>query len=222
MTLVIEVIAFSVLVFASSVSVIWYFRARRKMLKFIKEFTNELERELRPTDKEYVLLGYLVGYRARYKLEDGKRAYILLTTAPRYAFFYYPIARALKHEDRVTIMLELTGRIVLRELHAVKKEDTRTLNVLLRDLESQATKLSRTTVKTSKGDYEVFYEEPRDLDLISKIIDSRNKPIIKLSAYKNLNAVEVISKAELGSVNELLGSLRILTRNISKSASPQS
>lgn len=217
MILVIEVIAFSILIVASTISVIWYFRARKKMLKFIKEFTDELERELRPIDKEYVLLGYLVGYRARYKLEGGRKAYILLTTAPRHAFFYYLIARTLGREDRVTIMLELTGRSVLRELHAVKKGESRALNVLLRDLGPQAEKLSKTTMKTSKGDYEVFYEEPRDLDLINKIIDSRPRPIIKLSAYKNLNAVEIVSRAELGSVGELLESLKMLTKNISKS-----
>ncbi|MEM0025161.1 MAG: hypothetical protein QXV41_01130, partial [Zestosphaera sp.] len=85
--MIIEVIAFSALIIASAISVIWYFRGRRKMLKFIKEFTDELERELRPADKEYVLLGYLVGYRAKYKLEDGRNAYILLTTAPRHSFF---------------------------------------------------------------------------------------------------------------------------------------
>ncbi|MEM0244510.1 MAG: hypothetical protein QXV93_01620 [Zestosphaera sp.] len=215
--MIIEVIAFSALIIASAISVIWYFRGRRKMLKFIKEFTDELERELRPADKEYVLLGYLVGYRAKYKLEDGRNAYILLTTAPRHSFFYYLIARALNREDRVTIMLELTGRNVLRDLHAVKKGESRILNVLLRDLGSRAERLSRTIIKTSKGDYEVFYEEPRDLELINKIIDSRPKPIIKLSAYKSLNAVEVVSRAELGSVNELLGSLKILARNISKS-----
>lgn len=217
MILVIEIIAFSVLIVTSTISVIWYFRARRKMLKFIKEFTDELERELRPVDKEYVLLGYLVGYRARYKLEGGRKAYILLTTAPRHAFFYYLIARTLGREDRVTIMLELTGRSVLRELHAVKRGESRALSVLLRDLGSQAEKLNKTTMKTSKGDYEVFYEEPRDLDLINKIIDSRPRPIIKLSAYKNLNAVEVVSRAELGSVSELLESLKMLTKNISKS-----
>ncbi len=213
----IEVIAFTILVVASSASVVWYFRARRKMLRFIKEFTNELERELRPSDKEYVLLGYLVGYRARYKLEDGRNVYVLLTTAPKHSLFYYPIAKALKHEDRVTIMLELTGRSILRNLHAVRKNESRLLKVLLKDLERQAEKLNRITVKTSKGDYEVFYEEPRDLDLIRKIIDSRTKPILKLSAYKDHNAVEIVSKAELGSVSELFGSLKILARSISKS-----
>jgi len=215
--LAIEVVAFTILVAASSASVIWYFRARRKILKFIKEFTEELEKELRPSDKEYVLLGYLVGYRARYKLEDGKNVYVLLTTAPKHSLFYYPIARALGHEDRVTVMLELAGRNILRDLHAVRKNESRLLNVLLRDLNERAERLNRTIVETSKGDYEVFYEEPRDLDLIRKIIDSRTKSLLKLSAYKDRNAVEIVSKAELGSVNELLGSLKMFARSVSKS-----
>jgi hypothetical protein len=161
----IEIVAFTILVVASSASVIWYFRARRKILRFIKEFTEELEKELRPSDKEYVLLGYLVGYRARYKLEDGRNVYVLLTTTPKHSLFYYPIARALGREDRVTIMLELAGRNVLRDLHAVRKNESRLLNVLLRDLGERAGRLNRTVLETSKGDYEVFYEEPRDLDL---------------------------------------------------------
>jgi hypothetical protein len=213
----IEIVAFTILVVASSASVIWYFRARRKILRFIKEFTEELEKELRPSDKEYVLLGYLVGYRARYKLEDGRNVYVLLTTTPKHSLFYYPIARALGREDRVTIMLELAGRNVLRDLHAVKKNESRLLNVLLRDLGERAGRLNRTVLETSKGDYEVFYEEPRDLDLIRKIIDSRTKPLLKLSAYKDHNSVEIVSKAELGTVNELLSSLKTLARSVSKS-----
>lgn len=55
----VDLIAFYVLIAASIASVIWYFRARREMIRFLKEYTDELEKELKPVDKEYMLLGYL-------------------------------------------------------------------------------------------------------------------------------------------------------------------
>ncbi|MEM0014856.1 MAG: hypothetical protein QXX81_06935 [Zestosphaera sp.] len=215
-----EAIAISVLMAVSVAAALWYFRMRRRMIKFMKDFTEELERELRPRDKEYTLLGYLVGYKAVYELGEGRRAYVLLTTTPRYSFFYYPVAKALRHDDRVTIMLELTGRNVLRDLHAVKRGESRLMNTLAKDLGERLERLSKTTVSTARGIYEVFYEEPKDVGLLNRIVDTTSKPIYKLSAYKELNAVEVVSKPELGSVRELLESLRFLIRNISRSVGP--
>lgn len=218
----IEVLALSALMVVSVAAALWYFRVRKKMIKFMKDFTEELERELRPRDKEYTLLGYLVGYRAVYELDEGRRAYVLLTTAPRYSFFYYPVAKALRHEDRVTIMLELSRRSVLRDLHAVRKGEFRLMNTLEKDLGDRLKNLSKTLLNTAKGVYEVLYEEPKDVDLLNKIINTNPEPVYKLSAYKGLNAVEIVSRPELGSVRELLESLRLLTKNLSKSVSPTS
>lgn len=216
MASLLEVIALSALMVVSVASVLWYFRARKRMIKFIKEYTDELERELKPRSKEYVLLGYLVGYRAKYELEDGRKAYILLTTAPKYSFFYYPVAKALGREDRVTIILELPGRTILRDAHAVRKSESRLMNTLSRDLGNHLAKLSRSSIDTRQGVYDVLYEEPRDSDLLTKIINANARPLYKLSAYREFNAVEVVSKAEPGSVRELVKSLQVLVKGLSK------
>jgi len=62
-----------------------------------------------------MLLGYLVGYKASYKLGDGSRAYIRLTTTPRHSLLYYPITAIPKREDRVAIALQPSRRSVLRD-----------------------------------------------------------------------------------------------------------
>lgn len=113
-------------------------------------------------------------------------------------------------------MLEITGKNIQRNLHVIKKNESRLLKILQRDLESQLAKLNKTTLKTTKGDYEVYYEEQEDLNLVNKIINMKTTPIAKLSAYKNINAVEIVSKAESGHVRELIECLKTLTENISK------
>ncbi|MCS7099561.1 MAG: hypothetical protein NZ925_04385, partial [Sulfolobales archaeon] len=96
-------------------SVVWYFRMRRKMLVLMKKVTEDLEKSFKPVDKAYVLLGYLVGYRAKYDLENGDKVYILLTTAPRHSILYYPIARALKRTDRLEVAIANYSRYVSKE-----------------------------------------------------------------------------------------------------------
>ncbi|MEM3182187.1 MAG: hypothetical protein QW397_02115 [Fervidicoccaceae archaeon] len=212
-----EVIGLSALMIISVASVFWYFKMRKKILKFMKDFTDELEREFRPKDKEYMLLGYLVGYRAKYKLGDGRRAFVLLTTTPKHSLFYYPIAKVLKHEDRVTIMIELAGKKILRDAHAVKKSESRLLRTLSRDLGSRMDRLNTTSIQTKQGKFELFYESAADVELLAGIINSSYASIRKISAYKQINAVEIVSRAEHGVVHEIVESLRVLSKGLTES-----
>jgi len=49
--------------------VIWYFKMRKVMILLMKKVTDDLEKFFKPRDKSYILLGYLVGYKAIYDLE---------------------------------------------------------------------------------------------------------------------------------------------------------
>jgi len=216
-----DVIALSTLMILTVAIVVWYFRMRRKMIKFLKEFTIKLEEVLKPKDKEYRLLGYLVGYKAFFTLSDDSKAYVLLTTAPRLSLIYYPIARALGHEDRVTIALEPSRRRVVREAHAVKEGESRLKAILSKDLGEELSRLSMTKVNVRWGTYEIFYEDPRDVDLLIGIINDETIPIYKVSAYKGLNLTEIVSKAEVGKVEYLYEKLREYTKKVTKSTQQQ-
>jgi len=211
-----DAILILVVVILAVASVVWYFRMRRRMIRFLRDFTVELEEVFKPRDKEYMLLGYLVGYKATYKLRDGSRAYILLTTTPRHSLFYYPIAAILGREDRVEIALQPSRGRVLREAHAVRRGEYRLKLVLRKDLGEELAKLNTSTVNTQNGVYELYYENPEDVNLILEIINDRSIPVYKLSAYKKQNLVEIVSRAELGKVKYLYEKLRYYMERVTE------
>ncbi|MDM7275022.1 MAG: hypothetical protein P3X22_002715 [Thermoprotei archaeon] len=191
----------------ASAMVIWYFVNRRRLVRFIKEFTVELERVFKPKDKTYHLLGYLVGYRAVYVLEDGSRAHILFTTAPILSLLYYPIAKLLKREHEVTITINPYRRKVACEMHAFIKGKPRLERVVFKDLKSRAKRLSRAELKSRWGVYEVYYEDNCDINIVLQLVNSSVYPIYKLSAYKDDNIVSLTSKADAKTLKELRDTL---------------
>jgi len=202
----------------SSASVVWYFKMRKKMLKFLRDFTVELEEVIKPRDKEYLLLGYLVGYKATYTLTDGSNVYVLLTTAPMHSLLYYPIAKALKRENNVVMALKPSNRAVVRDIHAVKDDEKRYKYLLEKDLGDEINKLNKSRIYTNWGIYEIYYEDPRDVNYIQYILNNdKNLPIYKISAYKKLNMVEIATRAEVGKVEYLYESLRDFAKKITKS-----
>jgi len=184
-----------------------------------KRVTEELEKVFKPVDKTYVLLGYLVGYRAKYELENGDRVYILFTTAPRHSILYYPIAKALKRTDRIEIAIENSKRYVARDLHAVALSDSRLLNILLRDLGSKKEVISKRAIETSRGEYMVYYEDSGDIELVKRFIDSVELNIYRLSAFTRNNLVELVAEIREDSVQSLVRALRELNRYVTKSSS---
>ncbi|MEM2207707.1 MAG: hypothetical protein QXG17_03350 [Sulfolobales archaeon] len=219
MTVLADLIIIAFLSFLAVASVTWYFRMRRKTLVLTKRVTEELEKVFKPVDKTYVLLGYLVGYRAKYELENGDRVYILFTTAPRHSILYYPIAKALKRTDRIEIAIENSKRYVARDLHAVALSDSRLLNILLRDLGSKKEVISKRAIETSRGEYMVYYEDSGDIELVKRFIDSVELNIYRLSAFTRNNLVELVAEIREDSVQSLVRALRELNRYVTKSSS---
>ncbi|MCX8208671.1 MAG: hypothetical protein RMH84_02755 [Sulfolobales archaeon] len=193
-------------------SVVWYFRMRRKMLVLMKKVTEDLEKSFKPVDKAYVLLGYLVGYRAKYDLENGDKVYILLTTAPRHSILYYPIARALKRTDRLEVAIANYSRYVSKELHAVLASDTRTHALLLRDLGSKRDLISTRTIETTRGRYVVYYEDSGDVEFVRKLVEAASFRVFRISAFTKDNLVGLAVEVVEGAVPEVVKLLRELNR----------
>ncbi|MCS7116912.1 MAG: hypothetical protein NZ896_05510 [Nitrososphaerales archaeon] len=185
-------------IFLSFASIPWYFKMRRKMIKLIKRVTEDLEKSFKPKDKEYVLLGYLVGYRAKYILDGGDKAYLLLTTAPRHSLLYYPFLKAFRRKDRLNVAIEFSKRFISRELHAINTSDKRSLSILAEDLGNRLVKMSKQILKTSRGTYTVYYENPVDVDLVMNLVMNAPTTIYKLSAYSKNNMVEVAAEVKEG------------------------
>ncbi len=220
--ILLDYLAVVLLSFLAVASVVWYFRMRRKTLVLMKAVTEELEKIFKPVDKTYVLLGYLVGYRAKYELESGDRVYVLFTTAPRHSILYYPIAKALKRTDRLEIALESLRRYVTRDVHAVLARDSRSHAVLLRDLESKREVISRRSIETPKGEYVVYYEDSGDLELVERLLNATELRVYRLSAFAKNNLVELATEIREGKVADAVRILRELSRSVGRGGSPVS
>ncbi len=197
--------------------VIWYFRMRRVTLQLMKRVTEDLEKFFRPLDKTYVLLGYLVGYRATYTLEGGDRVFVVLTTVPRHSLLYYPVVKALGRTDRLHLVIRYGRRYVTRELHAVNLVDSRLHTVVLRDLKERASTLSRREVELSRGRYVVYYEDSGDLELVRNLVESSPVALYKLSAYSKDNLVEVVADVSSGNATSVAEVLKELSRRVTRS-----
>jgi len=197
--------------------VVWYFRMRRVTLQLMKGVTDDLETLFKPLDKTYVLLGYLVGYRATYTLEGGDRVFVVLITVPRHSLLYYPVVKALGRTDRLHLAIRYGKRYVARELHAVNLVDSRLHAVVLKDLGRRAEVLSKRELESSRGRYVVYYEDSSDLELVRNLVESSPVTLYKLSAYSKDNLVEVVADVSSGNAISVAEILKDFSRRVTRS-----
>lgn len=200
----------------AAVLVIWYFRARRQVITLMKRVTEDLEKAFKPIDKTYRLLGYLVGYNAKYVLESGDKVYVLFTTVPRHSLTYYLIARHVGRTDKLELAYENAKRFVARELHLILESDRRSHQVISRDLGEELNRLSKTIVEISGKKYVVYYEDPKDVDKIAKLLASSSVVVRRASAYAKNNLTEVVADISGEDVHEVVRLLRELNKSLTK------
>jgi len=97
-----------------------FFRGRKQNLILMREYVRELERALKPVDKNYVLLGLYSGFRAEFllNLPEVYKAEASIALMPRESLLYYPISLLTLKHDRFYLVLRLNKK-VRDELHAV-------------------------------------------------------------------------------------------------------
>jgi hypothetical protein len=133
----IEVIVLFLLALAAP-SVIWFYRIRRFMIERQKMVVEALEAALRPKDKNYTLIGYLVGFRADYILDgEFSRAWILYTTPPHHVFFYLPVILAAREKERLSLTLKPRGQVAYT-VHVLRTGDRWALRTFTIDYGSEA------------------------------------------------------------------------------------
>jgi len=98
-----------VLFLASLPSIAWYFWMRRAMIRRQIAIIKGLEELFKPKDKRYWLVGYLVGFQAKYWIRRGllDKVLITYTTPPYHAFFYLPVIALARRKERFEIVMEL-------------------------------------------------------------------------------------------------------------------
>jgi len=90
---------------------LWFFTVRRDLIRRMKRVVEILEEELRPRDKSYTLLGYLVGFRAVYRsprIRGVDTAWALYTQPPRHVLLYLPLLHLYGARERLELTLRLS------------------------------------------------------------------------------------------------------------------
>lgn len=207
------------LVFISALSVasvVWFFKKRRELIVFLRDVTRVLEDYYKPSSKEYVWLGYLVGYRARYVLPGKHRVYILLTTVPKHVFFYLPVIALFKKRDRIEVAMKPHDRYVIGEVHIYRAGSWIAEVIVKKNI---AQKLSEYAVKefeVSSGKYIAYYKDERVLDAIYKIISSTNLPVLYAYTHTGENIVSMCCELSLENLKQILSTHRQLVELTTK------
>ncbi|MEM0043279.1 MAG: hypothetical protein QXJ51_00780 [Sulfolobales archaeon] len=135
---------------------------------------------------------------------------------PRHSILYYPIAKALKRADLLEIAVENSKRRVARDLHVVALSSKRMHDILLKDLSTRKEAISKRVIKTSKGEYAVYYENPHDIDFIDRLLDRVELRIHRLSAFTRNNMVELVAEIREDSIPSLVKALKELNKYITR------
>jgi len=205
--LISDYIIITLMSFLAIAMVVWYFRGRRELIRFISDIIKELEDVFKPTDKVYELLGYLVGFKARFKFGRSSNivnAYAMLTTVPKYSLLYYPIAKVLSRKDLLSIAVEFRG-VMSRELHMVRKDSKKFEDKLRVDV-PYIDKMYLREVTSLGRTYRVYYEDSRDVDVVLNELESLGDvglDIIQLSVFKSRSTIYVVTEARVGVVKTI-------------------
>ncbi|MEM1982745.1 MAG: hypothetical protein QXZ63_03675 [Sulfolobales archaeon] len=199
------------------VMVLWYFRKRKELIKFIKSIVEELESTFRPEDKIYELLGYLVGFKAKYKLSKSSNAlnaYATLTTVPNYSLLYYPIAKLMSRRNTLGIAIQYREGIP-RDLHLIES-DNKKLELRLRSDVKDLSKMPVKKIELRGRFYSVYYLNESDVDLVLRELSNFELNVFQLSLFSSKNLIYVLVEAKEGVVKPIYKLINTLYSRFSR------
>jgi hypothetical protein len=151
--------ALIVLVLASFPAVVWFFYFRRAMIRRIASVARSLEDTIKPRDKRYWYLGYLVGFKARYWVNRGpvKAVNAMYLVPPYHVFFYLPVIILGRRRERLDIAVEFReGTLVNGEAHIVNIRDRAAKLSFKRDVKDPG-RLRTTKLRLGDVEAEAYY-----------------------------------------------------------------
>ncbi|MCE4599995.1 MAG: hypothetical protein F7C38_00310 [Desulfurococcales archaeon] len=206
----------AIIILASFPGVIWFFRIRKKMIRKQSILIRFLEEKFKPRDKTYWYLGYLVGFRAKYKVKrrDVDYVHLLYTTPPYHVFFYLPLIWMFKKRERLELIYQLGSGSRLRgEAHiANMKIPSIRLSVKadLKDLDSY----KKMKLKANGVEYSVFYKGGEALDKAKDLLTvmSEKANVYRVSIDGSRNSILVsFEPSTLESIEHVIDSMRRIT-----------
>lgn len=192
-----------------------YFRGRRINLVLMRDFARKMEDLFRPSDKEYVLLGYLVGYKAKFKVMRWNISSItwMLVLLPRQSLFYYPISKLTSKFDRFYMSASLVFG-PRATVHLISDDWYHKVIHQIRE----AVYLSHITTTVSGKVFHVLYDDVkfRDevLDTLSRHLGSALRYLKHFAVNREYRNIYVFSEAKLEVLRALAEVTKILATHI--------
>ena len=160
------------IVILSLPSVAWFFWMRRVLIRRQAHMIRKLEEKLRPRDKQYWVIGYLVGFAARYKTGDPRTpvVWVTYTTPPYHVFFYLPVIILGRKKERLEIAVEPSTPRLLPGTAYVYKPLIGTIALRTRKVKARlGGKAKQGSLSLNGSSYKTLYDNPGALRIAEKI-----------------------------------------------------
>ncbi len=199
-------------------TVVVYFRGRRINLVLMRDFIVKMENLFEPSDKEYVLLGYLVGFKAKFKVMRWNISDItwMLTLLPRQSLLYYPISKLTSKFDR----LYISARLVFGPRATVHLISSDVYRKVIHQIK-EASYLSHVTTTIGGKVFHVLYDDARFrdevLDVIERCFGGDLRYLKHLAVNREYRNIYVFSEARL----EVLGAVADFIKVLASSLVPR-
>lgn len=191
-------------------AVAWFFKFRKPMIRKQLNILRFLEAEYSPRDKTYWYLGYLVGFRGKYRINRGKleNVYVLYTSPPYHVFFYLPIIWLFKKKERLEIIHQFREDTPIRgEAHIA---DVRVKSIklsLLADLKDPSG-YNVKELRIGENKYKVYYKGKDALELAEGLfgklahklrlfrvsVDGSRKSVLVSFEPKSLDDIKLVTR----------------------------
>ncbi len=203
----------------AAATVLWFFRIRRLMIMRQRSIVEILEEELKPRDKTYTLLGYLVGFKADYLLDNrvASKAWILYIMPPHHVLLYLPVIHLLGRRERIALSFKLKTT-PLYDAHVVDLSDTWALRSFRIDYGEHRLKYCGSI--SSLHDKLVGCGSPYGLNLLVDLIrncSTYGVRVVRASIDRDKSIMHVQAVIEGADVRPFIKELkRLLVRLVSK------
>ena len=198
---------FSIIVILSSITVLWFFQMRRLLVRRTRLVIGLLEKVLKPRDQQYTLLGYLVGFKAVYKLSSPRvpQAWALYMLPPHHVLLYVPVILLGGRKER----LELTFRLSRPpggEAHIYDPRDRATRRSVRIDLSRYRGRLYERDIEINGRIYKALYSSEEALRRAHSVLSDLAglADVKRVTIASRVSAFHVALVPRIGTLEETL------------------
>ena len=204
---------FGILLLAG-VTVIQFYRGRRKNLEILERSIRILEEVIKPKSKEYTVIGIYVGYHAKYLVDRGgvREVDATVVLLPRQSLLYIPIAIVTSRFDRLYLVFQLR-KTPCAEAHLVRKGYYRLgVKRVVKNFENMICE----SVEIGNARYHLVYTSRPMAEKLLRFANELSRPSIlnHVAVVPKLNRLYIAAKLDLEVLHELIAKSYALAREV--------